>query len=78
MNVGELDNLNFQTGKMDEHSFFGLLLRAAYKADRLNTERLRQAFPEHIESVERWKTERGYAEKLMSATPKDLDGKRIE
>jgi hypothetical protein len=78
MNEGELHNLMFQTGRMDESSFLGLIIKAGYKADSSNMAKLKEAFPELMESIQRWKTEEGYANKLLRTKPHTIDGKRVE
>lgn len=65
MNEGERRNCQFQRGLMDTNSFYGLLFRAAYKADLENQARLEQGFPNEIEAVRRWRNEDGYAQEIM-------------
>ena len=81
MNEGEFINAQFQKLQMDPNSFFGIITRAAYKADLGNKAKLMKAFPDLTESVTRWQSEEGYAEKLLAAYKGgtgDIDGKRIE
>ena len=81
MNTDEYRNAQFHRGHMDERSFFGLLIRAMYKADIENLRKLSQGFPELAETVARWQTEEGYADKLISAYdngPRAIDGEKIE
>jgi len=74
MNEGEMLNCDFQSGLMDKYSFYGLIIMATYKADRSNIERMRLAFPELTESIVRWKTETGYAKKLMKEYMREKGG----
>ena len=64
MNDGERRLCEFQRGFMDQGSFFGLIFRAAAKADSGNRWKLQQAFPEEVNAMFRWMNEDGYAEKL--------------
>lgn len=76
MNEGEFRNAQFQQSRMDSNSFFGMLIRAIYKADLVM-----KAFPDLTESVKRWQTEGGYAAKLILAFDDGkgkIDNKRIE
>ena len=81
MNEGEYRNMEFQSGRMDDGSFYGLLIQASYKADIGNMARLKKGFPDLIESMFRWRSETDYAAKLTKAFrggTGDIDGKRIE
>jgi hypothetical protein len=80
MNEGESRLMEFQSGVMDQHSFFGYLFNAAFKADSTNKCKLKMGFPEEIEAVERWKSEQGYAQKLRDTFygKGTIDGFRTE
>lgn len=80
MNEGEFRNMEFQSRTMDPSSFFGFLFSAIYKADSTNRAKLFMGFPEEVESVQRWKNEEGYAQKLRAAFhgKSDLDGFKVE
>ena len=72
MNIGERRNCEFQRCQMDETSFFYFLFRAIYKSDMQNRGRLKLAFPEEVEAVNRWQREDGYAQAIMA----EFDGGR--
>ena len=81
MNEGEARLMEFQSGVMDQHSFYGYLFSAAFKADSINKCKLKMGFQEEIEAVERWKNEEGYAQKLRLAFQSGkgpIDGFRTE
>ena len=61
---GEIHNLEFHYGRQDVNSFWGIQMRAMYKADSENLSMLMKAFPEEAESVLRWRTENGYARRI--------------
>lgn len=81
MNEGEARLMEFQSGVMDQHSFFGYLFNAMFKADSFNLCKLQMGFANEAEAVERWKTEKGYASKLRTAFQSGrgtIDGFRVE
>jgi hypothetical protein len=65
MNDGERRHCDFQSGRQDPHSFYGLLFLTIYKADMQNRARLELGFPEEVKAVWDWTQTDGYAKRIM-------------
>lgn len=65
MNDGERRNCDFQSGRQDKHSFFGMLIQIIYKADDQNRSKLAKGFPEEVQAVIDWTRTEGYAQRIM-------------
>lgn len=48
---------------MQPGSFFAALISAMFKADDQNRAKLALGFPEHVAAVEKWRHEKGFADR---------------